>query len=158
VIADAELLARVARRDSTALIELERRHRSSLYAQTYGILMDSPSAERVVREVFAQLWFTAERFILRSSLSRWLHMMAKDLARAEIMLRDTQYSRHSTPERRLHEEGAMVHPGVAAARVGGGAESTPGESQDGDSELPRIRYRKGESGGGDGAPRDACTW
>lgn len=158
VVADADLLRRVACRDSTALIELERRHHSSLYAQAYGILMDSLSAERVVREVFAQLWFTAERFVLRSSLSKWLRMMAKDLARAEIMLRGTQFDRHSTPKRRLDEEGTLVSPGVALARAGGSAESATGESTDGDTELPRIRYRKGESGGGDATPRDACTW
>lgn len=101
LVADAALLARVAQRDSTALIELERRHRPSLYAQAYGILMDSLSAERVVREVFAQLWFTAERFIVRSTLSRWLRMMAKDLARAELMARDARYTKDSTSQRRL---------------------------------------------------------
>lgn len=101
LIADAALLARVAQRDSTALIELERRHQASLYAQAYGILMDSLSAERVVREVFAQLWFTAERFIVRSTLSRWLRMMAKDLARAELMARDARYTKDSTSQRRL---------------------------------------------------------
>lgn len=158
LVADAELLARLARRDSTALIELERRHRPSLYAQAYGILMDSLSAERVVREVFAQLWFTAERFILRSPLSRWLRMMAKDLARAELIMRDPQYTRYATSERRSYEEGTVVHSGVARANVGGRAEPATGESADGDSELPRIRYRKSESGGGDGTPRDACTW
>lgn len=97
LVADAVLLERVAHRDSTALIELERRYRPSLYAQAYGILMDSLSAERVVREVFAQLWFTAERFVVRSSLSKWLRMMAKDLSRAELMMRDSRYAKYSTP-------------------------------------------------------------
>ena len=48
LVADADLLQRVVRRDSTALIELERRHHTSLYAQAYAILMDSMLADRVV--------------------------------------------------------------------------------------------------------------
>jgi len=83
---DADLVQRLAQRDSTALIEVERRHWSSLYAQVYGMLVESAVAERVVREVFTQLWFTAERFPLRPSLWTWLRDMAKELARAELAL------------------------------------------------------------------------
>jgi len=85
-VADADLLRRIVRRDSTALIELERRHHASLYAQAFGILMDSNLAERVVREVFAQLWYAAGRFVVRRTLWNWLREMAKDLARAELMV------------------------------------------------------------------------
>jgi DNA-directed RNA polymerase specialized sigma24 family protein len=45
--------------------------------------MDSAIAERIVREVFSQLWFAAERFASRRSLCSWLSVLAKDLARAE---------------------------------------------------------------------------
>jgi DNA-directed RNA polymerase specialized sigma24 family protein len=152
LVADADLLQRVVQRDSTALIELERRHRGSLYAQAYGILMDSTAAELVVREVFAQLWFAAERFVVRRSLWSWLRMLARDIARAEMMLRDKRYTGYSSAARRNNEADTLVHPGPAAARAGAGA------AADHDSELPRIRDRKGESGSGDGAPRDACTW
>ena len=87
-VADADLLQRIVRRDSTALIELERRHHASLYAQAYGILMDSRLADRVVREVFAQLWHAAGRSVVRRTMWTWLREMAKDLARAELMLQD----------------------------------------------------------------------
>ncbi len=93
LVADADLLKRVVKRDSTALIELERRHRASLYAKAYGILMDSTLAERVVQEVFAQLWFAADRFVVRRNLWTWLRMLAKDLARAELMSREPRYAR-----------------------------------------------------------------
>ncbi len=83
---DADLVQRLAQRDSTALIEVERRHWSSLYAQVYGMLVESAVAERVVREVFTQLWFTAERSPLRPSLWTWLRDMARELARAELAL------------------------------------------------------------------------
>jgi DNA-directed RNA polymerase specialized sigma24 family protein len=103
LVPDADLLQRVVQRDSTALIELERRHQASLYAQAYGILMDSALADRVVREVFAQLWYAAGRFIVRRTLWSWLRDMAKDLARAELMLREPRYSQYSFAVRR--EEG-----------------------------------------------------
>src|SRR2546429_9698192 len=86
ILSDAELLQRLARRDSTALIEVERRHWSSLYAQVYGMLVDSALAERVVREAFTQLWFAAERFPQGCGVWTWLRDMARELARAELAL------------------------------------------------------------------------
>jgi len=86
-------MRRLAQRDSTALIELERRHRSSLYAQAYGILTDAVSAERVVCDAFAQLWFAAASYT--GKLSPWtlLRDMARELARAERALHDSHASR-----------------------------------------------------------------
>lgn len=89
VVADAVLLDRLAKRDSTALVELERRHRGSLYAQAYGVLMDAISAERVVRDTFAQLWFVAVGYSGRRSVWTLLRDMAKELARAERALRES---------------------------------------------------------------------
>jgi DNA-directed RNA polymerase specialized sigma24 family protein len=82
MVPDATLMERLAQRDSTALIELERRHRGSIYAQVYGILMDSALAERVVRDVFAQVWFAAGRFTGKRSAWSWLRETAAELARA----------------------------------------------------------------------------
>src|SRR3989442_8151513 len=89
LVADAVLMHRLAQRDSAALIELERRHRSSLYAQAYGILTDAVSAERVVRDAFAQLWFAAASYT--GKLSPWtlLRDMARELAPAERPLHDS---------------------------------------------------------------------
>jgi len=151
VLSDAELLQRVGRRDSTALIEVERRHWSSLYAQVYGMVVDPALAERVVREVFTQLWFAAERFPLRHSLWSWLRDMARELGRAEHALAQSHDGENSSSIRRVHEKSATVHPGAAAAG------SDPGAGA-GDSELPGIRYRQGESGGAESPPRDACAW
>jgi len=128
---DAELLQRLAKRDSTALIEVERRHWSSLYAQVYGMVVDSTLAERVVREVFTQLWYAAQRFPLRRSMWNWLREMARELARAEQALAVPSNSSHESSMRRLHEEHIPVHPGAAAAGNAHGADAV-------DSELPRI--------------------
>ena len=155
LVADADLLQRVVQRDSTALIELERRHHTSLYAQAYAILMNSMLADRVVGEVFAQLWYAAGRFVMRGrTLWSWLRDRAKELARAELMLQEPRYSQYSSSLRREHEAYPVVHTGVdASARARRGT-----DAQSSDSELPRIRYRQGESGCEHGTPRDACTW
>ena len=86
-VADAVLMTRLARRDSTALVELERRHRNSLYAQAFGILMDAVAAERVVRDTFSQLWFDAPEYTIMPSAWDLLREMARELARAEQALR-----------------------------------------------------------------------
>jgi DNA-directed RNA polymerase specialized sigma24 family protein len=125
---DAELLQRLARRDSTALIEVERRHWSSLYAQVYGMVVESELAERVVREVFTQLWFAAERFPLRRSVWTWLTDMAKELARAELALAACRDHDESSI-RRLHEASTAVHPGAVAAGTGRGADAESGSAQ-----------------------------
>lgn len=91
---DAVLMTRLAKRDSTALVELERRHRSSLYAQAYGVLVDAVAADRVVRDVFSQLWLEAPLYTGAQSVSSLLRDMTHELARAEQALRHS-----STPGR-----------------------------------------------------------
>lgn len=86
-IPDAVLLTRIARRDSTALVELERRHRASLYAQAFGILMDAHAADRVVRDTFTQLWFDAPEYSVMPAAWDLLRDMARELAQAEQALR-----------------------------------------------------------------------
>ena len=89
VVADAVLMNRLAQRDATALVELERRHRSSLYAQVYGVLMDAASAERVVRDAFTHLWFEAPRYNGQRGPWALLREIARELARAERALHDS---------------------------------------------------------------------
>src|SRR5687767_8214931 len=86
-VPDAVLMTRVAKRDSTALVELERRHRSSLYAQAYAILMDAGAAERVVRDTFSQLWFDVPEYTIMPAAWDLLRGIARELARAEQALR-----------------------------------------------------------------------
>jgi len=138
-IADADLLRRVILRDSTALIELERRHRPSLYAQAYGVLMDSALAERVAGEVFAQLWYAAGRFVTKQrNLWGWLRELVKSIARAELMLQEPRYSQYSASQRSIREAHTVVHSGtLARTHVGGG------------TEPPERQTRPS---------RDACSW
>jgi len=82
---------RMARRDATALIELQRRHWASLYAQVYGILMDAPRSDRVVAQVFEQVWHAAARLSQRHrGAFPWLRHVARELARADRAAVDTR--------------------------------------------------------------------
>ena len=81
-IPDQVLLNRVAGRDATALVELQRRHGPSLYALVYSMLMDAERAERVVAEVFEQVWHAAGLLIQRRrGADSWLRETAKERAR-----------------------------------------------------------------------------
>lgn len=80
-VPDAVLVNRMARRDSTALIELQRRYGPSLYALVYGILMDPERAERLVEDVFEQVWQAAELLNQRHrGAYSWLRQAARERA------------------------------------------------------------------------------
>ena len=81
VIPDAALLRRMAQRDATALVELQRRYGGSLYALVYGILMDPERAERLVEEIFEQVWHAAALLSQRHrGAYAWLREAAKERA------------------------------------------------------------------------------
>ena len=80
-VPDAVLVHRMARRDATALVELERRYGPTLYALVYGILMDPERAERLVAEVFEQVWHAAELLSQRHrGAYAWLREAASERA------------------------------------------------------------------------------
>jgi len=147
MLSDAALVERVIQRDSTALIELERRHRGSLYAQVYAALADATLAEAIVRDAFTEFWLAAPRFTEQRSATTWLRSMTRELARAELALRDAQYA---TFVRRTDE----ANPDSSASRPR--AESA--RRADAGAEPPRIGYSERESGGSDGTPRDESAW
>jgi len=60
--ADVSLVARMARGDRAALVELMARYRTTAYAVAYAMLVDPEAADSVVREAFDNLWRGAERF------------------------------------------------------------------------------------------------
>lgn len=90
-IPDAVLVHRMARHDTRALVELERRYGPSLYALVYGILMDPERAERLVADVFAQVWHAAELLNRRHcGAHAWLQQAARERA----------WAHRATPESR----------------------------------------------------------
>jgi len=84
VVPDSALVRRMADRDATALIELQRRYRGSVYARVYSILWDTERAELIVTRAFEQLWHSAVRMNGRGHRAlSWLQRTAADLAYAE---------------------------------------------------------------------------
>lgn len=83
-VPDGALVRRMADRDATALIEMQRRYRGSVYAQAFGILWDAERAELVVTRAFEQLWYTAVRLNTHGNRAlAWLQKTAAELAMAE---------------------------------------------------------------------------
>lgn len=82
LLPDAQLVRRMAGRDTTALAELQQRYTTALYAIAYGILADARQAERVVGDVFEQAWHAAGGAPGWSSgPAAWLRELTRERAR-----------------------------------------------------------------------------
>lgn len=100
------LLARVANRDESALVELYKRYAPGLLGLVLRILPDRRTAEDVVEGVFLRLWNGARRFSREgASVAAWLVLMARAAAverrRAERKLPPVARTKHDSLERTL---------------------------------------------------------
>ena len=78
---DVRLVERMAAGDRDAHAELCERHRLSLYAQVYALLVDAASADRVVVEAFERGWHAAKDFNPGAgSAFAWLSEIARSVA------------------------------------------------------------------------------
>ncbi|HET7421838.1 MAG TPA: sigma-70 family RNA polymerase sigma factor [Candidatus Dormibacteraeota bacterium] len=120
---DAELAARLAARDESALGELYDRYGALAYSLAMRILDDSGKAEDVVQEAFVKLWNGAARFDeSRGSLRAWLTTAVRN--RSIDMLRGR--SQHERRE-------LALKPDVSAAGAG------PDEEAAGSLERAAVR-------------------
>lgn len=79
---DAQLVERMAAGDRDAHEEFCERHRLSLYAQIFALLVDAASAERVVVEAFERAWHAAKDFNPGAGTAfAWLSEMGRSLAK-----------------------------------------------------------------------------
>ena len=79
---DVRLVERMAAGDRDAHEEFCERHRLSLYAQAYALLVDAASAERVVVEALERAWHAAKDFNPGAgSAFAWLSEIARSLAK-----------------------------------------------------------------------------
>jgi RNA polymerase sigma-70 factor (ECF subfamily) len=82
VTPDTQLVERMAAGDRDAHDELCERHRLSLYAQVYSLLVDAASAERVVAETLERAWHAAKDFNPGAGTAfAWLSEIARSLAK-----------------------------------------------------------------------------
>ena len=75
---EAELVRRIAERDSEALSDLYDRFSGVLLALIHRVVGGAGDAEEVLQEVFIQVWNQADRYDRsRSSVSSWLSLITR---------------------------------------------------------------------------------
>jgi DNA-directed RNA polymerase specialized sigma24 family protein len=78
---DGRLVQRMAAGDRGARRELSHRHRLSVYAQVYAVLIDPAAAGQVVVDTFDHAWRSAKEFNPGAgSPLAWLSEIARELA------------------------------------------------------------------------------
>ncbi|HUY79785.1 MAG TPA: sigma-70 family RNA polymerase sigma factor [Ktedonobacterales bacterium] len=88
---DAELVARVANEDESALGQLYDRYQRAIYSLCLRVVHDPPAAEEVTQEVFVRLWRSAASFEPgRGRVSTWLLRIAHNLALNEVRRRQSR--------------------------------------------------------------------
>jgi RNA polymerase sigma-70 factor (ECF subfamily) len=77
---EAELIARLRRRDTDALEPLMKRHAARVYRVALGITRSDADAEEVVQDVFLSLFRKIATFEERATLATWLYRVATNAA------------------------------------------------------------------------------
>src|SRR5205809_6350368 len=77
VTSDETLIERIAGGDQLAMRTLFARHRVALYRWLLRLVGDEALAEDLLSEVFLAMWWQADRFEGRSSVSTWLMSIAR---------------------------------------------------------------------------------
>lgn len=78
-MADADLVARILRRDASAAAEVFDRYSGRVYAVALRILQDCGYAEDITQEILFQFWQNPEAFVQdRGSLRTWLMTVARN--------------------------------------------------------------------------------
>src|SRR5215467_15794745 len=76
LIADDQLIARVAATDSAALETLYMRHQNRIFGFIARIVRDEGAAEELTNEVFVDVWKHAGGYEGRSAATTWLLTIA----------------------------------------------------------------------------------
>lgn len=111
---DAELVARLLRRDEVALGELYDRHSGAMYGLALRLLSDADAAQEVVQDAFLNLWerpgrFDAGRAELRAYFlvvvrSRSLDRLRRE--KAHLPLMNDEGDEFPLPDERVNLQGA----------------------------------------------------
>jgi len=93
---DAELLARMGKRETGALAALYDRHASHALGVAQRVLRDRAEAEEVVQDLFLQLWNTPARYdARRGKFTSWLFVMARNRALDRLRQRASRTRTHA---------------------------------------------------------------
>lgn len=123
---DEDLLARIARSESTAVRQMVTRKLPRLLALAARVLGDRMEAEDVAQEAFLRIWQQAPRWeIGRASFETWLYAVALNLCRDRLRRRREVYAAEppdmtdpsSEPDRGLHDRDNIRTVESALARL-----------------------------------------
>lgn len=113
VVADRQLVARMATGDESALAQLYDRHARTAYAIAFAITRERADAEEAVADAFNQVWRNAAQYEAdRGSVAAWLATMTR--TRALDVLR-ARGRRLRALERAAHLDETGLATPVAAA-------------------------------------------
>jgi RNA polymerase sigma-70 factor, ECF subfamily len=84
---DADLIARIAARDQSAMTVLYARHNVRLYRYLVGLTRNQATAEELMNEVFLECWRKAGSFEGRSAVSTWLFSIGHNRAISQMRKR-----------------------------------------------------------------------
>ena len=76
---DAELLARLAGGDRSALAELVQRHQRRVLELAYRTTGDRTLAEDIAQDAFLRVWRSADRYRPTAQFTTWLHRIVVNL-------------------------------------------------------------------------------
>ncbi len=78
---DADLLAKISRRDSAAMTVLFDRYSRLVYSIAFRVLKDAAASEDVTQEIFFQIWQSPHTFeSRRGALHAWLAVVTRNRA------------------------------------------------------------------------------
>ena len=81
VVADGDIVSRIAAGEGNALGDLYDRHGRLVYSLACRILRDAMEAEDIVQDVFAQAWREASRYdARRATVAGWLLLLTRTRA------------------------------------------------------------------------------
>src|SRR6266699_1357542 len=80
LVADDQLVARIAKADTVALEALYMRHHTRVFRFIARIVRDEAVAEELANEVFVDIWRNARSYEGRSSATTWLLSIARNRA------------------------------------------------------------------------------
>jgi RNA polymerase sigma-70 factor, ECF subfamily len=112
VAEDQQLLARIQRRDQSALAQLYDRYGTVLFSFSMRILRDRALAQEVVQDVFLRCWNDAAIYdVARGRVASWLLALTRN--------RSIDVSRSRSHQARLRESGAIIDDAATLESKGG---------------------------------------
>jgi RNA polymerase sigma factor (sigma-70 family) len=90
-VEDADLIARIARGERSALEALYARHQAALFAYLLHFAPDRGTAEELLQDTLVAAWKNARSFAGRSSVGAWLFGIARRRAYKRLRRREPVY-------------------------------------------------------------------